>query len=155
MYTHGFQQLKKTGQWFLGIFLPFTLLLRNFVMDRSFLPGQIFYRLVLIASAPCRRSPSCPNFGPMSTSPDPRGEMEGLTIGRKCFYVPDFQHQLDLSTRRAQQIITAHMQLEDQGIGTLSNSSVPVLSKLERDLVSVRELKRVCKTLQDFVPLQM
>lgn len=43
----------------------------------------------------------------------------------------------DLSTRRAQQIITAHMQLEDQGIGTVSNSSVPVLSKLERDLVSV------------------
>jgi len=34
--------------------------------------------------------------------------------------------------KRAQQIITAHMQLEDQGIGTVSNSSVPVLSKLER-----------------------
>ena len=90
------------------------------------------YRLVLIASAPCRRSPSCPNFGQMSTSPDPRVD------GRKCFYVPEFQHEMsDLSTRRAQQIITAHMQLEDQGIGTVSNSSVPVLSKLERDLVSV------------------
>ncbi|CAJ1396114.1 unnamed protein product [Effrenium voratum] len=34
--------------------------------------------------------------------------------------------------RRAQQIITAHMQLEEQGIGTVSNSGVPILSKLER-----------------------
>ncbi|CAK9063281.1 Erythronolide synthase, partial [Durusdinium trenchii] len=34
--------------------------------------------------------------------------------------------------KRAQQIITAHLQLEDQGVGTVSNASVPVLSKLER-----------------------
>mmetsp|Transcript_5445 Transcript_5445/g.9706 ORF Transcript_5445/g.9706 Transcript_5445/m.9706 type:complete len:425 (-) Transcript_5445:97-1371(-) len=35
--------------------------------------------------------------------------------------------------RRAQQIITAHMQLEEQGdVGTVSTNSVPILSKLER-----------------------
>ncbi|CAE7897324.1 eryA [Symbiodinium microadriaticum] len=35
--------------------------------------------------------------------------------------------------RRAQQIITAHMQLEERGeVGTVSTNSVPILSKLER-----------------------
>eukprot|EP00913_Durusdinium_trenchii_P006470 g6081.t1 len=41
--------------------------------------------------------------------------------------------------KRAQQIITAHLQLEDSRVGTVSNASVPVLSKLERSSATMKK----------------